>query len=59
MKGRRCSSHICSMVEWTTVCWIEYDEPRGHATTADELARTLADLWYHSIAADPGAERAG
>jgi len=42
-----------SMVEWTTLCWVEYGEPKGRDTTTEELARTLADLWYHAIAAPP------
>ncbi|GAC1589221.1 MAG: hypothetical protein NVS3B21_05690 [Acidimicrobiales bacterium] len=38
-----------SMVEWTAFCFVELGEPAGQGATIDQLAATLADLWYHAV----------
>jgi hypothetical protein len=41
-----------SMVEWTSFAHFELNEPPVDEVTIDELAATLADLWFHAVYTD-------
>jgi AcrR family transcriptional regulator len=41
-----------AMVEWSAFCQVELGEPGGPDVSLDGLARTLTDLWFHSLRAE-------
>jgi AcrR family transcriptional regulator len=49
----RLSAHaLGAMVEWTAFAHFELNEPPTDEVTVDELAATLADLWFHAVYTD-------
>jgi AcrR family transcriptional regulator len=45
-----------SMVEWTSFAHFVLGEPPVTATSVDDLAATLTDLWWHAVYAAPVPE---
>jgi AcrR family transcriptional regulator len=45
---RLTAAALGSMVEWTAFCFVELSEPPGGGTL-DDLARTLADVWFTTV----------